>query len=225
MPGFSSDLYQRCRNTLLKCGEFETDAALRAVFVTAELIPFRSELPEAESKARRVDACLAYLVEKHLSDGRSVLPLFMAALRDRYQPGDALRDELDALAETVCSGLVFSGSPLSGTTVMKDQDLIEIKEVFNGTPRQFEAVVRSFSDGLCAQLGVDLFNVWRAKDNLINFSFAGVGLIDAQILPGDRSLLIVQARLNQWPDISEVWELLRTKLVQEGWIDAQPPAP
>jgi nucleoside phosphorylase len=97
MTELPTELYTRCRNTLLKCSEFDTNASLRTVFVTAELAPFRAGLPEADSKSARVDACLAYLADKHLSDGRTMLPLFLGALRDRYNPGDALRDELAAL--------------------------------------------------------------------------------------------------------------------------------
>lgn len=101
MSGLSTELYNRCRTTLLQCSEFDTNASLRAVFVTDELHPFRSWLPEAASKSERVDACLAHLLDKRLSDGRTVLPLFLAALRDRYSPGDDLRDELAALVEAV----------------------------------------------------------------------------------------------------------------------------
>jgi formylglycine-generating enzyme required for sulfatase activity len=220
MPGLPSGLYKRCRETLLKCSEFDSDAALRAVFVTDELRPFRDRLLAAASKSERVDTCLALLAEQHLSDGRTVLPIFLATLRDHYHSGDALYDELTALVRAVYSVLAPLAPPLSGSVVMDEQDLIEVKEVFNGTPRQFEAVVRSFSDSLCARLGINLFGVWRANDNLVNFSFAGLGLIDAQTLPGGKSLLTVSARLGQWPNISEIWELLRAKLIQEGWIDA-----
>ena len=105
MKGLSPGLYKRCRETLLKCAEFDTNAALRAVFVTQELSPFRSGMPETASKSARVDTCLDFLLPKRLADGRPVLPLFLAALRDRYQPGDALRDELESLGEDVQSAL------------------------------------------------------------------------------------------------------------------------
>jgi hypothetical protein len=97
MPGLTNELYQRCRGIFLKCSEFNSDAALRAIFVTDDLYPFRDGLPQVSSTKERVDACLDYLLPKHLSDGRAVLPLFIAALRDRYQEGNALRDELEAL--------------------------------------------------------------------------------------------------------------------------------
>jgi tetratricopeptide (TPR) repeat protein len=101
MPGLSADLYNRCRSTLLRCSEFDSNASLRSVFVTDELHPFRSGLPEAASKNERVNVCLDHLLPKQLSDGRPVLPLFLAALRVRYQEGDALHDELNALQREV----------------------------------------------------------------------------------------------------------------------------
>ena len=106
MPGLSIELYNRCRPALLKCSEFDSDASLQAVFVIKELSPFGGGLPEAASRSGRVDACLAFLADKHLSDGRPVLPLFLAVLSARYQEGDALRDEIRALTEQVHSRLV-----------------------------------------------------------------------------------------------------------------------
>jgi hypothetical protein len=97
MTGLPTELYNRCRTTLLKCSEFDSNTALRAVFVTDELSPFRSGLPEAMSKSGRVGNCLAFLLDKRLSDGQPVLPMFLTSLRDRYQEGDALRDELETL--------------------------------------------------------------------------------------------------------------------------------
>jgi len=105
MTGLSNALYQRRRTALLKCSEFDSDASLRAVFVTDELRPFRDRLTAATNKSERVDTCLDFLLDKRLSDGRPVLPLFLVALRDGYQPGDALRDELNELHIEVSQAL------------------------------------------------------------------------------------------------------------------------
>ena len=99
--GLSSKLYNRCRDTLLKCSECNNDTSLRAVFVTNELRPFRDRLPTAASKSERVDVSLSFLLDQHLSDGQPVLPIFLDALRDRYLEGDALRDALETLAEDI----------------------------------------------------------------------------------------------------------------------------
>ena len=110
----SGELYRRCRHTLLKCGEFDNDASLRAVFTSNALYPFRNRLPTATNKNERLDVCLAFLIDQRVSGGQPVLPLFLTALRDRYQPGDALYDELTDLAETTRSHLDPSRASLSG---------------------------------------------------------------------------------------------------------------
>ncbi len=69
MPGLAAELYNRCRATLLQCGEFNTNASLRTVFITGQLYPFRDHLPGADSKAARVDAVLGYLLDQQISGG------------------------------------------------------------------------------------------------------------------------------------------------------------
>jgi hypothetical protein len=128
MPGLPNEFYRRCRQALLKCSEFDNDAALRAVFVTNELYPFRDKLPTAASKSGRVDACLAFLVDKRLSNGRSVLPLFLAALRDRYQEGDALRSELDTLA--FIEPVQHTWPIGFDVPVLKDSRLLDPQDIF-----------------------------------------------------------------------------------------------
>lgn len=101
MSGLSLELYNRCRTVLLKCREFQDYRALRAVFVTEHLFPFRIGLPSADSPADLIDRCLDYLVDKRLTGGRPVLPIFIATIRDHYQPGDALCDDLEDLYNAV----------------------------------------------------------------------------------------------------------------------------
>ncbi len=87
--------YTRLRTILLKCNEFDSDSSLRSVFVTAELVPFLAGVPEAPNRGARVDALLAYLYEKRLSNGDWVLPYFLSGVRDRYHIADERRTELD----------------------------------------------------------------------------------------------------------------------------------
>ncbi|MCX6031586.1 MAG: hypothetical protein NT169_20080 [Chloroflexi bacterium] len=101
MPSLSPETYQRCRKILLKCKQFDTHASLRSLFSTTGLDIFRGGVPEADSRDARVDVFLDYLSPKYLSDGRPVLPLFIAALRDRYESGDALWNELEMLCKEI----------------------------------------------------------------------------------------------------------------------------
>ncbi|MCX6031588.1 MAG: NB-ARC domain-containing protein [Chloroflexi bacterium] len=107
MPTLPSELHLRCLRTLQQCRQFESDTLLRAVFATQELKPFREGLTNSTNKEDRVDICLSYLLGKQLNDGRPALLLFLDALRERYEKGDALRDELDALRNTLEDALNF----------------------------------------------------------------------------------------------------------------------
>lgn len=98
MPGLSADLEKRCRDTLLRSSEFDSDASVRAVFVTRDLYPFRNGLPGANSKAARVTAVLEYLLEQERDANPPVLVLFLQALGGHYQQGNALLNDLEARA-------------------------------------------------------------------------------------------------------------------------------
>jgi hypothetical protein len=98
----SSGLHTQCRATLLKCSEFDNLTSLRSVFVTSELIIYRDSLPQSiNTKQDLVSQTVSALQNRRLSDGRSVLTLLVAQLRDLRNEGDALRDELDELHSKV----------------------------------------------------------------------------------------------------------------------------
>ncbi len=97
----SQTLVNHCRATFAESDAFASDNALRSVFITHELAPFRNGVPAGDSPAERASLLIAYLLGKRLSNGESALPYFIAALRDRYDPSDALHADLQALRETV----------------------------------------------------------------------------------------------------------------------------
>ncbi|KYC37020.1 hypothetical protein WA1_46090 [Scytonema hofmannii PCC 7110] len=97
--GIPNHFYTRCRNVLLQCEEFDTNAKLRAIFITEKLNPFSLGLPEATNITERVDLCLNYLLQKRHSSGEPVFPIFLEVLRDRYLEGNALREELTQCME------------------------------------------------------------------------------------------------------------------------------
>lgn len=91
-------LYTHCSQIFLRCGPFDADQLLQAVFNTLELEPFRANLPQqSPSKAERVSRTIDYLLEKHLADNRPVFPHFIIALRDRCDIHDQLYVELNEL--------------------------------------------------------------------------------------------------------------------------------
>lgn len=97
MIGLSQELARRCHEVFSRCDEFSNQDALRAVFVTEGLSLYRDRLPEAGNTAERINLTVDYLRIQHLSNGRPAFPIFLAALRDRRHPDDALYNELQSL--------------------------------------------------------------------------------------------------------------------------------
>ncbi len=117
---------------------FDSNAPLRAVFVTAELQPFQDGLPEAASKQDRVDQTLNYLVSRQLSDGRSLLPLFLATLRDRYQEGDALKIELEASYAEVQHSLASHSKQSQETSSEQSNDFRKLENLIKLLAHNYE---------------------------------------------------------------------------------------
>lgn len=99
MAGISPELYKALWTALLRCGPFASDDTLRALFVTAPLNPWRDSLPQAGSPSARVEKTIAYLVQQRDGAGNNALALFLRALSNLKDPGDACKGELDHLAE------------------------------------------------------------------------------------------------------------------------------
>lgn len=97
MSGLPSEILTICRQTLCRCREFENYQTLRSIFVTDELIPFRIGLRSADTPEALVDLCIDHLLQKRLLSGKPVLLIFVTALYKRYEPGDALHNDLEDL--------------------------------------------------------------------------------------------------------------------------------
>jgi formylglycine-generating enzyme required for sulfatase activity/Tol biopolymer transport system component len=103
MPGLSVKLYNRTRETLLRCREFESNGSLRAVFATAELLPFKDGLKDADNIESRVDLFLDYIPSQTHKNKGPVLPIFLDVLRQRYPTDNALRSQLDNIYQGILS--------------------------------------------------------------------------------------------------------------------------
>jgi len=122
--GLSTTFIPLIRSVLLRCREFENYRALRAVFVTDDLRPFRIGLREADNPGALVDMNLEYLLEQRLKGGRPVFPIFVAALRDHYEQGDAMREDLEDLLSQVQAAMSRSVSPPAAP--MHNQKLFDL---------------------------------------------------------------------------------------------------
>lgn len=82
MPGLPPALSQRLDKTLQDCGEFQSHAALRRVFIDARLKLWRAELPEAANLKERVAAVKDYLYERfNRGENGMCLLLYCCAIR------------------------------------------------------------------------------------------------------------------------------------------------
>jgi len=99
MSGHDEKLWQQLRATLATCDAFRSDEALQALFATPRLQPWAQRAPSAPSVAARVDATLSALWSRRHVGGEPAMLNLLYALRDTVHPEDALRGELEALAE------------------------------------------------------------------------------------------------------------------------------
>ncbi|MBN2389132.1 MAG: hypothetical protein JXR84_00315 [Anaerolineae bacterium] len=105
MNGIPGDLYGRVQTALLRCGPFDSDRALRPLFVDARLSAWRNFLPEAGSRVERVQAVVDALSERENPTGDNALVLLLRVLAENTPPGDACRGQLATLAGEVADAL------------------------------------------------------------------------------------------------------------------------
>ena len=95
MAGIPPELYQKLRQFLLDCEQFESDRALRSVVSTYQpLRPWRF-LPQANSITSRVNAVISYLQDKSRSDTKeNALVLLLRLLKDLIEEEDQRHQQL-----------------------------------------------------------------------------------------------------------------------------------
>lgn len=98
MAGLSTDIIGQLREVLLRCGPFDSNRSLRAVFTDGRIYAWRDRVPEAGSRAGRVDALIDELLDRTNPQGVPALALFAEVLADRVSPGDACRHSLAQVA-------------------------------------------------------------------------------------------------------------------------------
>ena len=89
----------RVRQILLACGPFDEPPAIRRIFtLNRKLQLWQNGLPSADNAAARVDALIAYLLERFNVDKENGLVLFLEALAASKAEGDPCRQGLTRLA-------------------------------------------------------------------------------------------------------------------------------
>ncbi|MBN2392473.1 MAG: GTP-binding protein [Anaerolineae bacterium] len=97
--GLSGGALAQLRETLLRCGPLDSDAALRTLFTDARLYPWRDRIPDStRTREARVDALIDALLEQRTSRGENALSLLLHILAEKVDPGDACHHDLRVLA-------------------------------------------------------------------------------------------------------------------------------
>lgn len=116
--GIPPALYSRLRAILLKCGAFDSDTALRAIFVDARLAPWRSRIPEADSVSARIQRTIAFLFA-HTANAsghpENALVSLLHILSEQTDYGDANQPRLLELADEVAALTELSAETAAGT--------------------------------------------------------------------------------------------------------------
>lgn len=98
MTSLPLHLYSDCQAVLTKCSQLESHSSLKAMFVIAELAPYKDTLPEAQDKKDRIDKTIDFLISRTIPEAKNnLLLLFIEALAMRYSKGDQLHEDLLAL--------------------------------------------------------------------------------------------------------------------------------
>lgn len=87
MAGIPANLMQRLKTTLLRCGPFDDDGSLRAIFADARINQWRNTLPNATSPADRVQRTIDHLSARYNRQGENALVLLLRVLCE-YTPVD-----------------------------------------------------------------------------------------------------------------------------------------
>jgi hypothetical protein len=113
--GIPPTTYRELRDALSDCDPFESNRKLRDIFALTSLRPWRSNLPEADSRMGRVDGVIGYLHDKHRRDGANALVLLLRVLSEQIDAEDARHQRLVSLAEDLELALGGGGSTTQPT--------------------------------------------------------------------------------------------------------------
>ncbi|HNT74877.1 MAG TPA: AAA-like domain-containing protein [Anaerolineae bacterium] len=110
MIDLSSNLYQRLQNALSQCKQFESNYALRVVFVDKRISAWHHELEEYTDRIGRVRGTIYQLLQRQsASTKENALVLLLRVLSDSLDPEDALHVELMVLADDLVQELIKVG--------------------------------------------------------------------------------------------------------------------
>lgn len=110
MAGLPGDVLKTLNETLLDCGPFGSNEAVRDVFMQYDdLRPWRNSIPEASDRRGRASRFVANFLDARRSDGRHVLLMFLQAVHEQAIAEADCKNRLNDVAVQVAMAL---GEPL-----------------------------------------------------------------------------------------------------------------
>lgn len=101
MSGVSDDLLKRLRDTLSRCGPFNSDEELRTAFIDSRIELWKNNLPQAKNRKMRIDFTIEYLSERWNSKKENGLVLFLQTLADQIPHNDSCFLEVTNLVQAL----------------------------------------------------------------------------------------------------------------------------
>lgn len=114
-------LYNRLQSTLLKCGPFDSEVELWAMFVDARISPWRDTFPEMRNRVSRVNVLIDELLHRYATTGENAVLLFLQVLKEQVSAGDTCYNDLSALAAELEH--ILKGQRNNPDTCLKPPDL------------------------------------------------------------------------------------------------------
>ena len=123
MTGIPSNLNDRLRDVLPRCGPFDGNRVLTAVFADSRIAAWRDAVPDASAtRAGRVDALIGALWPQYNPTGENALVLLLQVLGDRADPRDVCHDDLHHLADEVAAAVPIK--PQADLQALLDADKV-----------------------------------------------------------------------------------------------------
>jgi hypothetical protein len=113
MPGLSSALLKKLKESLLDCGPFGSDRTLVGVFVDDRIAHWKNHVSEASTRRERVDFFVSDFLNRQNRAGQNALVLFLQAVHDQAEEEDTCHLRLNDLAIEVAAAISTELPPLA----------------------------------------------------------------------------------------------------------------
>lgn len=179
-PAIPDDLHQEIMTALLTFDYLNSNDALRALFVRADLAPWASSVREANTQQLRASGVVAGLYPHYTRAGDNVLVSFLQTLRDTCDPKDARHPLLDELAKRLAAIIAQEAD-----AIIADQraGLAEREEELSDVESQLLRIERQLKHQLRILAELILKHFGEQELQLLAIAFHGQESFDRPLTP------------------------------------------